>query len=65
MESALAPTCPRIFANGPPNAQLPKLIAQQHRIDEKYRYIAELRYEIEQVKNDINSLKKICKYVVL
>jgi hypothetical protein len=34
----------------------PKRFVQQARINEKYRYVAELRYEIEQARIQINAL---------
>jgi hypothetical protein len=59
MDKESPPRSPRNEARGPPDAKLPSRIAQQIRINEKYRYIAELRFEIDQVKNEINSIRKI------
>jgi hypothetical protein len=34
----------------------PQRVMQQIRLNEKYRYVAELRFEVEQVRNQINSV---------
>jgi len=60
MDPKISPRSPKSEARGPPDATIPNRIAQQIRMNEKYRYIAELRFEIEQVKSDINSLRKLC-----